>query len=156
MTPAIIQFLIEFLFTQNTTLQNIAGKIEKISPIDDDRTNSLAYFIHNYYSCAEDSIKEISKIFDGKSITKGESFHKELLLHAKFELLGIRPKVISNQSFTFLDEILRFRHVFRHAYNYVLNPTRVRENKTLILENHTQLLKEFNLFIVFLENIKIN
>lgn len=71
MTPAIIQFLIEFLFTQNTTLQNIAGKIEKISPIDDDRTNSLAYFIHNYYSCAEDSIKEISKIFDGKSITKG-------------------------------------------------------------------------------------
>lgn len=52
-----------------------------------------------------------------------------------------------------LEETLRFRHLFRHAYNYVLNPARVRENKILVMENHLQLIEEFRLFTLFLQSI---
>lgn len=151
-----IELLIKVLVNQTKTLQNIADRIEKINPIDEDRTNSLAYLIHNYYSCTEDALKEIIKVFDGKSITNGEGFHKDLLLHAKFELKGIRPCIISENSYSFLFEILKFRHLFRHAYNYVLNPIKVKENKVFILENHTQLNEELKVFISFLENIEFN
>lgn len=79
-----------------------------------------------------------------------------MLLHAKFELKGIRPRIISDNSYLILFDILKFRHLFRHAYNYVLNPIKVKENKVLILENHTQLSEELKVFIAFLGNIEFN
>lgn len=156
MEKAQIQFLFQFLFIQIQTLENIKNRIEKVRPISEDKTNSLAYLIHNYYSCIEDVFKEIEKVFEEGGRFSTDSFYKDLLLHAKFELKGIRPRIISDNSYLILFDILKFRHLFRHAYNYDLNPIKVKENKILILENQTQLSEELKVFIAFLENIEFN
>lgn len=38
---------------------------------------------------------------------------------------GIRPALLSEESFKALDELRAFRHVFRHAYSYGLDDERV-------------------------------
>ena len=46
---------------------------------------------------------------------------------------GVRPALISMESYQYLDEIRGFRHVFRHAYSYGLDDERVLFEKSCIL-----------------------
>lgn len=156
MIKAQIDFLIQFILNQVITLENIKAKIAGIRPISEDRTNSLAFYIHNYYSCVEDILKEIEKVFENSGHYSPDYYHKNLLLHATYEIKLVRPKIISKKTYDFLYEILRFRHLFRHAYNYTLIPQKVKENKILVINNHSQLIIELKEFIAFLENIEIN
>lgn len=41
------------------------------------------------------------------------------------QIQGIRPALLSEDSFKALDELRAFRHVFRHAYSYGLDDERV-------------------------------
>ncbi|MFN0050329.1 MAG: hypothetical protein ACKVOU_14495 [Cytophagales bacterium] len=131
-------------------------RLEKIKPTTEDKTNSLAYLIHNYYSCVEDILKEIEKVFEEGGRFSKDNYHKTLLLHATYEIQQVRPIIISASNYIFLLEILKFRHVFRHAYNYVLDPVRVKNNKSLIIKNHAILIDDFNNFIAFLKSIYDN
>ena len=41
------------------------------------------------------------------------------------EIPGIRPRLLSEESFTYLNELRGFRHVFRHAYGVELDVERI-------------------------------
>ena len=41
------------------------------------------------------------------------------------KIKGIRPNLISDETFKLLDELRGFRHVFRHAYAYELDAERI-------------------------------
>ena len=43
----------------------------------------------------------------------------------RLDIEGIRPRLLSEESFKILDELRGFRHVFRHAYSYELEHERV-------------------------------
>ncbi len=156
MIKAQIQFLYQFILNQIISIENIKIKIENLRPITEDKTNSLAYYIHNYYSCAEDILKEIEKVFEQGGRYSADNYHKNLLLHATYEIKNVRPIIISQKSYLFLYEILRFRHLFRHAYNYTLIPQKVKENKILVLDNHRYFLQELKDFTTFLDNIQVD
>lgn len=152
MEKAQISFLIQFLLNQIKILDAIIERIKKISPSTEDKTNSLAYQIHNYYNCVEDILKEVEKVFEEGGRFSQDNYHKSLLMHASFEIKQVRPIIISQTSYNFLLEILKFRHVFRHAYNYILDPKRVKENKNLIVDHHALMVQDLDLFLVFLDN----
>jgi hypothetical protein len=87
---------------------------------DDDRPehtteNSivLAEVLGNYYTCVETIFLRIAQFFEN-SLSTG-SWHRELLHRMTVEIPGVRPRVISDESRTDLEELLRFRH-FRRYY----------------------------------------
>ena len=53
---------------------------------------------------------------------------------------GIRTNVLSEKSFLILNELRAFRHIFRHAYTYELDPERVRHLK-LKVKRHWRLIR---------------
>ncbi|MGB9857741.1 MAG: hypothetical protein ACPLKX_06350 [Dictyoglomaceae bacterium] len=79
----------------------------------------------NLYNAFEDLFSEISKSFENK-IEDASFFHKELLRRMTLEIPGIRPKVLSKESFIILNELRGFRHIFRHAYTYEIIPEKVK------------------------------
>jgi len=53
-------------------------------------------------------------------------YHLWLLKRMTIEIEGLRPALLSEDTFRLLNELRAFRHVFRHAYSYELDPEKVR------------------------------
>lgn len=87
-------------------------------------TDSLAYKLHNLYSAYEDLFKMVARFFENQ-IEDFSRYHTSLLKRMLIEIEGIRPNVLSEESFKILDELRGFRHVFRHAYSYGLDVERI-------------------------------
>ena len=91
---------------------------------NEDLVNSLGYKLHNLYSAYEDLFKLIADFFENQ-IEDLTRYHTGLLKRMMIEIEGVRPNILSEESFKILDELRGFRHVFRHAYSYDLDPERI-------------------------------
>jgi uncharacterized protein YutE (UPF0331/DUF86 family) len=109
------------------------GEIERVYRLIEDRqktkgiagTESLAYQLHNLYCAFEDLFQIVARVFDNQ-IVRSERYHIELLKRMEIAVPGVRPAVISDSSFRLLDSLRAFRHFFRHAYAYELDPRKVK------------------------------
>lgn len=148
--------LLAYIENQEETIQTLHNRIETLKPIDDDKTVNLAYQLHNLYSAYEDMFKEISATFEN-NIDRSSGFHKYLLTRMKLSIQGIRPNVISNENYEILGELLGFRHVFRHAYNYNLSPQKINLLREKILSAYPAIKQDIAIFKTFLtDNINSN
>jgi len=81
--------------------------------------SALGAILHSFYGGVENIFKRISQEFDAESLA-GKSWHRDLL-----DLMAARtarrPAVISSLLQERLDDYMRFRHRFRHAYAFQLN-----------------------------------
>lgn len=84
------------------------------------RLESLGYKLHNLYCAFEDLFKIVARHFENQ-IRDISKYHKELLHRMSLSIDGVRPALISDESYRALDELRAFRHFFRHAYSYELN-----------------------------------
>jgi uncharacterized protein YutE (UPF0331/DUF86 family) len=64
---------------------------------------------------------------------------------------GIRPNLLSDNSFVILDELRGFRHLFRHAYGYELEAERVIRLAEKAINLKESFSKDFRKFI---QNLK--
>lgn len=71
----------------------------------------------------------------------------------KINIPGIRPHILSEASYELLNELLGFRHVFRHAYNYNLDPERLQQLRTKIITGRVQIENDIELFRKYLEGL---
>lgn len=85
---------------------------------------SLAYQLHNLYCAFEDLFKMIADFFENR-IEERAHYHRELLWRMKIPIEGIRPALLSEESYKLLDSLRAFRHVFRHTYSYELDPKKL-------------------------------
>jgi len=109
--------------------------------------------LHNLYSAFENVFKNITTVF-GNQIAEPETWHASLLKRMTLDIEGVRPKVIDEECFDALDELRRFRHIFRHAYTLELD----WERMTLVLKKLDEKLrphhlKDLNAFLTFLEEL---
>lgn len=106
---------------------------------NEDLINSTAYKLHNLYCAYEDMFKLIARFFENQ-IEDLSRYHRDLLKRMTIKIEGIRPALLSQESFKILDELRGFRHVFRHAYSYGLDGERVIKlaEKTAKLKNSFQ------------------
>lgn len=84
----------------------------------------VAYHLHHLYTAFENIFLNIANTFEN-SIKDANRWHTELLDRMTLDLLPLRPRVLDDAAYTALDELRRFRHVFRHAYRIDLDGERL-------------------------------
>lgn len=140
-----------YITNQEEVIEVVFVKIEQLKPLNEDKMVHLAYQLHNLYSLYEDIFKEIAETFEN-NIDKSSNYHKNLLIRMKLSIPNIRPSVLSNENYLIINELLSFRHVFRHAYNYTLSPDKMEILRDKILNSKESLKNDFKIFKAFLES----
>ncbi len=82
--------------------------------------DSMAYQIHNLYSAFEQLFETVARFFENR--LEEERYHVDLLRRMRLDIDGVRPALVSDEAFVLLDELRRFRHLFRHAYTVDMKP----------------------------------
>jgi len=81
--------------------------------------------LHTLYNAFEGYFLRIAKYFEN-NVDK-LAWHRDLLDRMTLEIPGIRPALISSRSFVErVDELRRFRHLFRNLYKSRLHPGKLR------------------------------
>ena len=92
-------------------------------PDSEEHVESLAYQLHNLYGACERLFETVAHHFENH--VTGARYHTDLLRRMKVDVEGIRPSLVSAEAFAILDELRRFRHLFRHAYGTGLDAAKV-------------------------------
>jgi uncharacterized protein YutE (UPF0331/DUF86 family) len=85
---------------------------------------ALGYYLSGIYSCFESAFFKIASVFENRVDTPS-SWHRDLLQRMIISVEGIRPNIISKESFILLDELRGFRNVFRSSYMFELDLERL-------------------------------
>ncbi|MHB8204210.1 MAG: ribonuclease toxin HepT-like protein [Desulfomonilaceae bacterium] len=104
-------------------LQSRTSEVPK-RPMLDEVIESIGYWLHNLYCAYEDLFKIVCSFWEN-NMSSASGYHTSLLKRMVFGIEGIRPALLSDDSFRVLDELRAFRHVFRHAYSHGLEEERV-------------------------------
>jgi len=113
---------------------------------DEFTLRALASVLLDYYTGIENIFEEIAKVIDG-SLPSGQEWHKDLLRQMKLDINGIRPAVITRETFTSLDEYRKFRHLVRNIYDFNLLPERLEPLLARLPEIERGLANESDGFI---------
>lgn len=92
---------------------------------DEDTCILIAYHLHVIYGLFENLFTRIAANF-GNHIDDSAQWRTLLLKRMSLEIPDIRPAVISQNTYLMLDELRRFRHMFRNAYVLKFDPDRLR------------------------------
>jgi hypothetical protein len=121
-------------------------------PVDEDRQIVIAYYLHNLYCAFESIFQRIATTFENQ-ISDQAGWHSELLRRMTLDIEGIRPPVLGPKSFEGLDELRRFRHLFRSAYRVHFDPDRL----ALVLKKARAVQKTYqediSHFVAFLDEL---
>lgn len=86
---------------------------------------ALGGALHNLYNAFEGYFMRVAKFFEN-DIDK-QSWHRDLLDRMALEIPGVRPALITEREVVErIDELRRFRHVFRNLYKTRLHPAKVK------------------------------
>ena len=88
-----------------------------------EKVDSMGYKLHNLYCAYEELFEIVARYFENQ--VEPERCHADLLRRMKLNIPGVRPALVSEETYAFLDELRRFRHFFRHAYGVDLDPEKV-------------------------------
>lgn len=137
---------------------NIEKELNELAKLKDEKDSldlesaharTLASVLHDFYTGMERIFSRIAKELEG-GMPKGEDWHKELLDDMALELEDVRPAVISEELRENLEEYLRFRHLFRSVYGFVIRGERLKpllDNFDTILLQFKDSVARFNLFL---------
>ena len=82
--------------------------------------DSLGYSLHNIYNALETCFLQISLSFENH-VRDHTRWHRELLEKMFLDIKPLRPAVLPEPMRSLLGELLGFRHLFRHAYEFTLD-----------------------------------
>ncbi len=144
-----IAILLGYLNNQRSTISGIFDKLKSINPLDEHKIIHSAYLLHNLYNAYEDLFQEISVCFEN-NIERSSGYHKNILLRMKISIPGIRPAILSEESYNLMSELLGFRHVFRHAYNYNIEPVKLQDLQVKVIAGRELIEKDISIFEAYL------
>jgi hypothetical protein len=112
----------------------------------------VAYRLHSLYTALENIFRNIANAFENQ--VPQESWHREILQRMRLDLTPLRPAVIDAEAFEKLDELRRFRHVFRTIYGLDLDPLRLQVVLRRALELKPLYRNQIERFLLFLQEIE--
>ncbi len=113
----------------------------------------LAYRLHSLYSAFENIFREIAKTFESH-LDDQAGWHIQLLQRMKLDLMPIRPAVINDAAYDKLDELRRFRHLFRSAYSIRLDARRLQLALDKAIELRDLYPQQTVYFLQFLQTLQ--
>jgi len=117
------------------------------------RTAAMAAsIIESYYTCAETIFVRISQFFENNLAEN--RWHKDLLQKMTLQVKDLRPRVISDQTYNDLEELLKFRHFKRYYFNLSYDWERLDEIIRRALRVHESLKKDLSEFLRFLYELE--
>jgi len=113
----------------------------------------VGYRLHNLYNAFENIFRNIAHAFEN-TLEEDTGWHVELLRRMRLDLMPIRPPVIDGATFDKLDELRRFRHVFRSLYSDEIDPQRMTVALDKARELRTLWPASIDAFLRFLERLR--
>jgi hypothetical protein len=121
-------------------------------PTGEEQLIALAYYLHNLYCAFESIFRRVAEVF-GNQMSDRAGWHADLLRRMTLDIEGIRPRLLSDETYKNLDELRRFRHLFRSAYRLHLDADRLA-----LVHKKARALKQvyrddLERFLAFLESL---
>ena len=107
--------------------------------------DSMGYQLHNLYGAFEQLFEEVARFFENR--IDEARYHSDLIRRMQLEIRGIRPALLSEATASDLDELRRFRHLFRHAYAMDLDPAKVAELADGVPGMWSAFMRDFEQFL---------
>lgn len=85
----------------------------------------VGYYLHNLYMAFEHIFERVAEAFENQIADKSQ-WHAQLLRRMSLDIPELRPRLVSDEAYECLDELRRFRHVFRSAYTIKLDIDRLK------------------------------
>jgi hypothetical protein len=138
----------DLLLPRIATLVHRAAREDDFAVID-----SLALNLQSVYTGLEQVFESIAREVDG-GVPEGPNWHRDLLAQMAGSTGSGRPAVISIASYACLDSVRSFRHVVRNVYTYRLDPHRVTELATEVIECYATVRSELREFGTMLAGVE--
>ena len=121
-------------------------------PTGEEQLIAVAYYLHNLYCAFESIFQRVAHVF-GNQIPDRAGWHADLLRRMALDIEGLRPRLLSEQAYDSLDELRRFRHLFRSAYRLRLDVERLAlvHKRSKILEQIYP--TDIDRFLAFLDSL---
>jgi hypothetical protein len=102
----------------------------------------------NFYTCIETVFFRISQYFENS--LDGTKWHKDVLQKMTLSVPGIRERVISDDTYRDLEEILRFRHFKRYYFDFNYDWDRLELVRKKFLSTRISVREEVTAFREYL------
>jgi hypothetical protein len=122
-----------------------------LSSADDYYLDGVALNLHGFYGGLERIFELIAAVIDGAK-PKGENWHQALLRQMTTDVPGLRPAVISQGTYSRLDDYRGFRHVVRNVYAYNFETAKLQKLVKDLPETLARARAELLAFASFLEH----
>lgn len=109
------------------TYAKVEERASGLEPDDEMQLESVAYQLHNLYNAIADLLRVIAGYFENR-ITHTPHWHIQLLRRMGHKIAGVRPALLSQESYVLLNGLRGFRHFFRHAYAAPIDYDQLRIN----------------------------
>ena len=110
--------------------------------------DSMGYQLHNLYGAFEQLFEEVAQFFENQ--IDEARYHADMIRRMQLEIQGIRPALLSAETASDLDELRRFRHLFRHAYTADLDPDKVADLAAKAVRIQRDFARDFERFLALL------
>lgn len=152
-----VRFLILELNIQDD-LEKIDAIYEELGPPELEESTPqetlivIAYRLHSLYTAFENIFRNIASAFENH--LDPAEWHRQLLERMRLDLTPIRPAVIDEEAQEGLEELRRFRHVFRSMYGLRFDPIRLRVVLQKALELKDLYRSQIERFLEFLRGME--
>ena len=136
------------LRARSRDIDRIGGRIEeRLSAFahSAEGIDSMGYQLHNLYGAFEQLFEEVARFFENQ--IDESRYHADMIRRMQLELQGIRPVLLSADTASDLDELRRFRHLFRHAYAAELDPDKVADWAAQAVRTQRAFARDFERFL---------
>jgi len=135
----------------NRVFTTLSQRSQNLSPENLEKLESLAYQIHNFYGAVEDLLKVIANYCEN-NVTDSAQWHSLLLKRMMQPVEGVRPALLSIESYDLLNGLRAFRHFFRHAYGVHLDFSQLQSNLNRVVGVKLLLDEDFDRFLAVLRS----
>ena len=111
----------------------------------------VAGIIESYYTCIETVFLRISQFFENS--LRPERWHHDLLERMNLEIADVRPRVISDEVYSDLVELMRFRHFRRYYFSLAYDWERLDAVLDRLSRTHPVLCEELEAFHSLIEKL---
>jgi hypothetical protein len=141
--------------TELAAIEHIFAALHQSDTALDDSRNAIVvgYYLHNLYNAFENLFHLVAEAFENH-VPDPSRWHTLLLDRMGRDIEEIRPRLVGETALKALDELRRFRHVFRHVYRYDLDAEKVERvlAKAYLLE--TVYRDDIGQFLTFLRRLE--